>query len=744
MKKTYILLFLFTFLSVNVFATTIDQVIVKGNRRVPLSRISEYLVKAGDKFDLDKIDKSIKQIYKTGLFLDVKVDMDLKEKLIITYNLKEKPIINHIYFEGNKEFKDKDLLEKIPMKVNEQFDQEMIEKTVKKLRELYEKENYYNVKINVDLEDRTDNTVDVVFSIVEGKEAKIKKIYFYGLTAFPEKKLRKTIQTTEKDIFTWFTGSGTLKTEELELDKERIRALYLNNGYIRAQVSDPEIKMSDDKESIYITFRIKEGFQYKVNSVSFTGNKHIDNESLMKLITLKKGMFFSAEKYQNDIKRITSAFTSIGYAFANISPDTIINDDKYIVDISYNVEESVLVFIDSIDIFGNTKTKDRVIRRELDIAPGQRYNSLAIKSSIRHIENTGYFETVNLTEEPIDPDKIKLKIKVKEQSTGTLAFGIGYSTLDGFTGMAQVNQRNFLGSGYVLNLKLEASEKRTDVVLGFTNPWLFDRPISFGVDVYNLHRDYYGYNKDSLGVALKVGHQIIKRRLYMNYRLAFDDIYIHNIDDDVSDYIKEQAGREKTHSFTPSATWTTLDRPLDPSKGNKTHMYYKYAGGILGGDTHYHKIGLESTQYQPLFWKFIFSMHGEIGYVASLNSDPIPIDQRFRLGGMYSVRGYKYGDISPKDEYGYSYGGDKMLLFNAEITFPLIEDVAIKGVVFYDAGQVYDNGEDYFSYALRQSYGGGFRWYSPMGPLRFEYGRKINRKEGESKDRWEFSIGTMF
>ncbi len=744
MKKFFILFILLVFTNLNVFAVTIDKVEVKGNKRIPISRISNYIVKPGEEFDLSKIDKSIKQVYKTGFFLDVTVDMDLNDELVIIYHLKEKPIVNKIYFEGNKEFKEKDLREKIPLKTNSQFDKELIEKSVLELRKAYEKENFYNVKINVELEDRRDNTVDIVFSIVEGKEAKVKKIYFYGFTAFTEKELKKTIQTSEKGWFTWFTGSGTLKTEELEFDKERIRALYLNKGYIKAQVADPEIKMSENKEDIYITFRINEGFQYKVNNIEFTGNKHIDTDALLKMLSLKKGMFFSAAKYQKDIETITSAFTSIGYAFVNVSPDTKINDEKYIVDLAYNIEESMLVFIDSIEILGNTKTKDRVIRRELDIAPGQRYNSLAIKSSIRHIENTGYFETVNLVEEPIDPDKIKLKIKVKEQSTGTLAFGAGYSTLDGLTGMAQVNQRNFLGSGYSINLKLEASEKRTDIVLGFNNPWLFDRPVSFGFDLYNLHRKYYGYSKDSLGFAFKMGHQIIKRRLYLNYRLAFDDINIHDVDDDVSDYIKQQAGRQKTHSFTPSATWTTLDRPLDPARGNKTHIYYKFAGGILGGDTYYNKIGLESTQYQPLFWKFIGSLHGEIGYVDSLNSDPIPIDQRFRLGGMYSVRGYKYGDISPKDEDGYPYGGNKMLLFNAEVTFPLLEEMAIKGVVFYDAGQVYDNGEDYLSYGLKQSYGGGFRWFSPMGPLRFEYGRKIGPKPDESKDRWEFSIGTMF
>lgn len=743
MRRLIVILFILI-AHVSAFAVEIDRVEVSGNRRVPSEQILKHAVAAGTEFDLDQIDASIKKLYQTGLYLDVKVDMELNTELVLVYMIKEKPVINDVFFQGNDELKDKALTEKIPLKTGNNFNKKLIEATVVAIQAAYEEENFFNVEIRYEIEYRKNNSVDLVFTIEEGKEAKVEKINFYGVTGFTEKKIKKIIQTEEKGFFSWFSGSGTLKRGDLALDKERLRGLYMSNGYVRAQIAEPEVTMNEKKTKIFITFRVEEGHQYYVNKIEFKGNVHRTTEELVETTDLKKEMLFNGEMYHNDIDKITEAFTSIGYAFADVFPRTSIDDEKRLVDVMYEIEESNLVHIDSIQIIGNSKTRDRVIRREFDLVPGMKYNSLKLKASVKNVEHTGYFGKVNLVEEPVGADKMKLKIDVQEQSTGSFSIGAGYSSLDGVTGMAQVQQRNLFGLGYQLNLKSELSSKRFDIVLGFTNPWLFDWPVTFGVDVYNLHRSYLEYDKDSIGASLRLGHPIIKRKLYMNYRMAFDDIHIHKIDDDASQYIKDQNGRYKTHSFTPTLTLRSVDNPLDPSKGVKGNIFVKYAGGPLQGDTHYYKLGSELTVYHPLFYKLVGMLHGEVGYVESLNSDPIPVDQRYRLGGMNSVRGYKYGDISPKDETGYDYGGDKMVLFNAEITFPIAMQGQVKGVVFYDAGQSYDDGESYFDYGLKQSYGGGFRWFSPMGPLRFEYGRKLHPKDGETEDRWDFSVGGMF
>ncbi|MGA1846429.1 outer membrane protein assembly factor BamA [Deferribacter abyssi] len=744
-KRFALILFVYLF-SFTVYAgVKIDKVEVKGNHRIPLSTIIEKSVKPGENFDLKKIDESVKQLYETGLFLDIKVDLTVKdEKVVLTYIVKEKPFINKIYFEGNDEIKEDTLKELLVIHEGDPFDKRKIEQSIAEIRKKYEDENFYNVKVSYDIEERKDNSIDLIFTIDEGKEAKVVKINFYGNKVFKDKELKKVIETDEKGFFSWLTGSGKLKREELELDRERIRAKYLNNGYMRVKVAEPEVKLNNDKTEITVTFRIHEGKPYKVKKIVFEGNVHIKDIDLRKRLSLKEGELFSSEKFRHDIDSLTDAFTEIGYAFANVDPNTILNDEKQTVNIVYKIEENVLVRINEIIINGNTKTRDRVIRREFDIHEGEIYNSKKIKASKRHVENTGYFEEVSLVEDPVAQDKVDLKLDVREKPTGMFTLGAGYSTLDGFVGTVQVSQQNLFGLGYKLSLKSEFSAKRTDYTLSFTNPWLFDRPITFGFDLYNLKRSYFEYTKKSLGGALRLGHSVIKRKLYAYYRLAYDKIDIYDIDDAASDYIKEQAGKTVTISFTPSLVWNTLDNPFDPTKGNKSRVFVKYAGGVLGGDNNFVKTGIETAQYFPLIWKFVGMLHGEIGYVKSLNGDPIPIDERYRLGGMYSVRGFKYGDISPKDETGYDYGGDKYVLFNAEVTFPLSEAAKLKGVVFFDAGQVYDNGEDYFSYDLRRSIGFGFRWFSPIGPLRLEYGRKLDRKEGESLDRWDFSIGGMF
>jgi len=743
MKKVLITLMLF--MCGTVFSATIDLVKISGNKRVPDSKILQYTVKQGSEFDLEEIDKSIRSLYQTGLFLNVSADLEIEDSMVVlVYNVSEKPFINKIYFEGNDEISEDSLREKLTINEGEVFDKAKIESTIKELRTKYQDENFFNVKITYDIEERENNSVDLIFSIDEGKEAKVYRIEILGNEFYSDKKIKKTMETDEKGFFSWLTGSGKLVSDEIALDRERIRALYLNSGFMRVQVSEPEIVYNEDKTRITLKIRIVEGERYKVDSVNIKGNVHIDEETLLNRVTLKKGEYFSSEKFQKDIETLTESFTAIGYAFANIEPETSVDDEKHIVNITYHVDENMLYRIERIEISGNEKTRDRVIRRELEIAEGDVYSSVKIKRSKQNVQYLNYFEEVTLTEEPLPDNKMNLRLNVKEKPTGTFSIGAGYSTLDGFVGTLQIQKDNLFGLGYSLNLKGEFSSKRTDYTLSFTNKWLFDRPITFGFDLYNLERSYYDYTKKSQGGALRLGHPIVGRKLYMYYRFAYEMEDIYDIDDDASDYVKEQEGKTTVISFTPSIVYNTTNHPLTPSKGNKSKYYIKYAGGVLGGDNNYAKTGFESSQFFPLFWKFVGMVHGEIGYLKSLDDKPLPIDERFRLGGMYSVRGFKYGDISPKDENGYDYGGDKYVLFNVEVTFPISESANLMGVVFYDTGQVYDNGEAYLSYDLRKSAGFGFRWYSPIGPLRLEYGKKLDKKEGESGDRWDFSIGGMF
>jgi len=737
--------FLLLFFAYNIYASTIDEVSVVGNKRVSTSKIQSYIVKPAEELDLKKIDDTVKRLYESGLFMDIKVDLKVEDdKVKVVYIVKEKPFINKIYFEGNKELKEDKLKEDLKIKENAPFDKTMIEDAIAAIRKKYEDNNFYNVKIKYDIEERGNNAVDIVFTVEEGIESKIYTINFFGNKYFKSKELKKIIETNEKGIFSWISGSGKIKRENLEYDRERLRQHYLNNGFIRVKIAEPELVYSDDKKKVTLNFRIEEGERYKIGEVDFKGNVHIDNKTLFGKLTLKPGDIFSAEKFQNDIKALTDAFTEIGYAFANVDPLNDIKDNEKIVNITYNIEENILYYVNRIIISGNNKSRDRVIRREFDIVEGEKYNSAKIKASKQHVEFTNYFEEVNLKEEVVSEGVMDLKLKVKEKPTGMFTLGAGYSSLDGVTGMASVSQQNLFGMGYNLGLKAEFSSKRTDYTLSFTNPWLFDRPITLGFDLYNLKRSYYEYTKKTQGGAIRLGHALIPRRLFANYKLAYDKIKIYDLDYDASDYIREQEGETTTISFTPSLTWNSTNHPFDPSKGNKSSIFVKVAGTVLGGDNDFVKTGIESAQYFPIFWSFVGMLHGEAGYLAKVGDKKLPIDERYRLGGMYSVRGFKYGDISPKDAKGYDYGGDKYLLFNAEITFDISKENKFKGVLFFDAGQVYDENQGYLSEDFRKSIGYGVRWFSPIGPIRIEYGHKLDKKDGESSGRWDFTIGGLF
>ena len=570
----------------------------------------------------------------------------------------------------------------------------------------------------------------------------IEKISFLGNEAINDKKLKKAISTKKKWFLSWLTGSGRLKREDLMIDRDRIRNEYYNNGYIKMEVGEPEAKIHKKDNFIEVVFRIKEGPQYKVSNIGFEGNSHLTYDDLIKIVQLKKGSVFSSDKFRKDIENLTKAFTAEGYAFANIDPRTYTDDDERQVRLNYVIEENQLVYINRIIIEGNVKTRDRVIRRQLRIVEGEKYSSTKIERSKDAIQKTNYFEEVGVVEDPVGNDKMDLHLKVKEKSTGTFTIGAGFSTLDGIVGLFQISQNNLFGLGYSARLTGELGTERSRYILNFTNSWLYDKPITLGIDLFRWEDEYFDYDERVTGAAVRIGHPIIGRKLYITYRLAYEILRISDIEEGSSWQIKQFKGDTSTVSIAPSLVWNTLDNPADPARGNKTELMVKYAG--LGGDSEFVKTVFSSQQYQPLIWKFVGMLNGEIGYVNEISNKPVPLNERFFLGGMHSIRGYKYGDISPEDEAGYEYGGDKYLLFNAETTFPLSEEINLKGVVFFDMGNVWESGESILSSGLKKAVGAGLRWNSPFGPLRIEYGYKLDKEHGEDTGRLDFSVGGVF
>lgn len=744
MKKYFFFIALIFLFAANSFAAVIDAVQVEGNRRVPTSTILKYAVTPGDEFNMADIDSSIKNLFSADIITDVKVDMRLNDdRLVIVYMVKEKPYVNSVIFNGNVEVKSRLLDETVIPMVGQILDSKKVEANVQIIRDKYHDEKYYSVDVKAELAERENNTVDVVFLINEGVEARITELKIVGNKHFKRKEILKQIETSEKGFWSFFTGSGKLKKSELDVDMDKIKAMYLRDGYAKVQIGEPRIELSENKKKIKLTLAIEEGPRFKVAEVAYEGNKAVAVDKLQNVTKLKTGDWFNVETFQDDIKRVTAAFTSIGYAYANVNPITQLHDDSTTISIKYVVEENQLVYINRINIRGNTKSRDRVIRREFDLAEGDLYSSSLISASKSHLEFTDYFEEVRVSETPVSDDKVDLDVSVKDKMTGMFSIGAGYSTIDQLTGMVSLSQKNLFGKGYETTVKAEFSNKKADYTVSFVNPWLFDRPYSLSVDAFKTDRSYYEYEKKSKGAAIGVGHQLIKRKLYMNYRLRYEIVDITDIEDTASYIIKEQEGETTTVSFTPTLRWTTLNHPYNPTRGNKAVLFAKIAGGPLGGDNDFVKTGATYTHYVPLFWKFTLMGNFEMGQINGYGGSEIPVGERFRLGGMYSVRAYDYGDVSPVDADGESYGGVRYDQFNTELLFPLIEDAQLMGLLFFDAGQSLAEGEAFFSGDVFRSYGAGFRWFSPVGPLRLEYGIPMDDPGGNNKGKWEFSIGGM-
>jgi len=744
MKKYFFFIALIFLFTANAFAATIDAVEVEGNRRVPTETILKYAVEPGEEFSMADIDNSIKNLFSADIITDVKVDMRVDDdRLVIVYMVKEKPYVSNVIFNGNSELKTSLLEEElVPMK-GQILDNRKVEANIQMIREKYHDERFYSVSINVDIEEKENNSVDVVYLIDEGVEARIYNINIIGNKHFKRKEILKEIETSEKGFWSWLTGSGKLKKSQLAIDMDKIQGMYLREGYAKVQVGEPRINISENHKKIDLTIVIEEGKRYKVGDVNFEGYKAVKLDKLKEAVKLKTGDWFNVEKYQDDIKRITSEFTKIGYAYANVNPRSELNDDAETVSVTYTIEENQLVYINRINIRGNTKSRDRVIRREFDLVEGDLYSSSDINASKAHLEFTDYFGEVRVSETPIASDKVDLDVDVTDKMTGMFSIGAGYSSVDNLTGMISLTQKNLFGKGYEATIKSEISQKKADYTINFVNPWLFDKPYSFDVSLFKTDRDYYEYEKDSKGVAVGIGHQPIKRKLFVSYRLRYEVVNISHLDDDASYIISEQEGETTTISFTPTIKWSTVNHPYNPTKGNKAVLFTKIAGGLLGGDNDFFKTGFTYTHYLPLFADFVLMGNFEIGKLTSYNGKELPIGERFRLGGMYSVRGYDYGDISPLDKEGNRYGGDKYDQVNVEINFPVVKSAQLMGVLFYDMGQSLDSGETYFSGDVFRSYGAGFRWYSPIGPLRLEYGIPLDDPDGKNTGKWEFSIGGM-
>jgi outer membrane protein insertion porin family len=751
MKVIRVLLCLCTILtSTFVWAQQIDKIAkieVTGNESIDRGFILNVAkTKENDPYNLDKLREDMKSIYKTGFFSDVQVDVKDSEKgKVITFVVIERPQIKMIYVVGNKKLKTDDVREKLKIKTNTVMNIEKIKESMDEMKKLYASKGYYNTKVTYEIVPEEGYDVGVKFLIDEPEKVFVKQISFTGNKAFTTDKLKGIMTVREKGWFSFFTGSGILEEEALDDDRKRIEAFYSDNGYVRVKAGVPDISISKDGKSINIVMLVEEGNVYKIGKVDFAGDLIFPEDVLLKDLQSKSGSTFRSSLYRDDVLMLTDLYQDKGYAFTDISPLTLIDDNAQKIDLTFNIAKGKEIFVNRINVLGNTRTRDKVIRREMRLAEGDRYSATGLKRSKERLTNTQYFKEVDLklikTE---DPDKINLDVTVEEKPTGTFNISLGYSTSEKAIVSGSVSQQNFLGTGRKLYLNASIGSLTNDFSFTFVEPYIFDLNLSAGFTAFNYSREMDSYDYAQTGAAVNFSRPMTEfTKLGLRYRYEKTDV--KNIDFDASSTIKEQAGTASTSSVTINLNKNTIDNVMNPTRGMHADIAFELAGGPLGGQNEFYKsIGWYGRYFPAGFWNSQFFVKGTAGTVRGYNGKTVPIYENFYVGGLQTVRGFKYGEAGPLDQYGDPVGGRNQLFFNLEWIFPIYAPAGLKGVLFFDAGHGFDDDKGFLLDGARTSAGTGIRWFSPFGPIRLEIGFNLNPKNGEKRSVFDFALGSQF
>jgi len=760
----------------------VTMVEVQGNRRIETSTIlAKIKTREGGVFSPSQVKEDIKTLYQLGHFEDVQVKTEgFENGLKVIFMVREKPLVREITFEGNEELTTEKLKEGLTLLPRTAFNMQIIQENAEKIRLKYQDAGYYDAIVVPVISELKGGDRNVVFFIEEGRKVKLSNISITGNKAISSDEIRSHLKNQEYWLFSFMGRSGVLRTDELKEDLETIRNLYYNKGYIQVQVDEPVIKLRTEttnriwlpeegrfasgptlttpiRDELEVSITIKEGDQFKVDSIAFKGNVLLSDSELGREVKLKKGDVFNRDTLRQDVARITDRYDGIARPFANVIPLFNINQDKKAVAITIEIEEGGEVHIGRISITGNSKSRDKVIRREMRLNEGDEYSKKALKRSYERVNNLNFFETVDIVPERRAQEPVMdLKVKVKEKMTGTLSVGGGYSSVDKLVGIAEVTQGNLGGRGQLIKFKTQWGGTHRILQLSFMEPYLFDEPIWGRVDAYRTSQDYTGYKIYSNGVALSVGKSF-NEYLSASIRYSYDQSNVRDVTDIIIPYVLQQqlefyGTTISTSAVTVSVSRDSRDFYLDPKTGSRNTMFVEYAGGPLGGDPEFIKSVADSAWYFPLYWDTVFMLRGRIGMVGSLIDKPVPISERFFVGGSGTVRGFRYGTAGPVDPAGNIVGGNKELIFNFEYNFPVVPAAHLKGILFYDMGRGFDDGTarkigepDRINFRdLKRAWGWGFWWLSPMGPLRFEWGYIINRKPEDQASEFEFNIGTLF
>lgn len=709
-------------------------------------------IRKGDTPDAVAINDEVKRIWDMGYFSDVQAAM---EGNTLVFTVVEKPRIDNIIVEGSHDVDSEDVIAAMGTKPGSVLNEQMLADDLQKITELYRKDGYYLAKANYRVQERPGNRggAVLVITVDEGKKLYIKDVVIEGLNQLDRGDLDKYLALKPRNIISWITGSGVLKEEYLERDTNAIAAYGLNQGFIDIQVSAPEVKY--DPDGILVTFVVHEGPRYKIRDIKFGGDIIDSEDKMLDVIELdewkKDNDWFSVTVMQEDSKRLTDYYGDYGYAFAEVDTRVMKADDgSENVDIGYYVNKNQKVFIRMLTVEGNTKTRDNVILREMRLGDGDMYEGAKLRRSSERLNRLRYFSSVDMELVPTDrEDEVDLKVKVKEANTGALMGGIGYSTYYDVGITASIMERNLFGRGYWLQLQGFFSWRRTTGVLSFTNPRVYDTELTVGNDIYYTHDYWDDFTKDTLGDTIRIAYPIGEyTSIGLAYRLERYELY--DVEYYSSPYITQYKGTNWTSALSARILRDTTNDKERPTQGTITRLWAEYGGGLLGGTDDFIKAVADWQGFWSINPDNTFHVRARLGGVFQNGEDEVPIFERFWLGGMDSIRGYSYSDISPRDYkyWGEHIGGDRMGILNVEYIWRFQKEMGLAIVPFYDAGFNIDSktmGNDWDKY-LVSSAGLELRWRSPMGDIRIAYGYPLSQDyDGERETgRLEFSMGQFF
>lgn len=709
----------------------------------------------GDAYDPKAVNAELKSLYDLGYFDDIEISMEESsegKRLIIT--VKEKPLIQAISVQGAQELDADDLLAAIATKTGAVLNPRVLADDMGKIRELYRKDGFYNAKVSYGLEQADAKRARLNIIVDEGNKLYVTDIVIQGAKQLDPDDLKDELALSERGMLSWITGSGVLREEILDRDAAALEAYYGNRGFLNAKVGQPEVAYSDT--GITVTFQVVEGARYKVTSVEYAGEMigaPQDLNSVVKMDDLVADKeYLDRSVMRSDLQKLTEHYSNFGYAFAEADVKIDRNDAENTVALTYTMSKGTKVSINRVLIEGNAKTRDNVIRREMRLADGDLFNGAQLRRSNARLNKLDFFETVEITPEPTGtPNELNLRVKVKEKPTGQFSAGVGYSSYAQVFFSGQILERNLFGMGYQLGFTGTISAKSADYTATFWNPHYNDTNLGVGVSLYNKLNDYSDYEKQAVGGRLLFGYPL-GEYTNLNWHYRLEQYTIDDVDEDADKIIKDIEGDNWASSFYASIKRDTTDRRINPTKGMTHQFSTEYGGGILGGDDDFIKYIADANHYFPVFLETVIHLHAQAGYIMENGGEEIPPFERFFLGGMNSVRGYEERSISPlyddRDasegyEEGDEKGGNKSFFFNAEYLVPLHKEMGIVGLVFFDAGKAWDEDEK-IDADLYKSVGAGVRWYSPLGPLRLEYGYPLDEIDNERKGRFEFSVGQFF